>query len=29
MKIALDYQLVTGPLTFDQFADTKFAGSCP
>ncbi len=29
MKIALDYKLVTGPITFDQFADTKFAGACP
>jgi len=29
MKIALDYKLVTGPITFEQFADTTFAGACP
>ncbi len=29
MKIALDYKLVSGPITFDQFADTGLAGSCP
>ena len=29
MKIALDYKLVSGPITFEQFADTSFAGSCP
>jgi len=28
MKIALDYKLVSGPITFEQFADTSFAGSC-
>ena len=28
MKIALDYKLVTGPITFEQFADTSFAGAC-
>jgi NitT/TauT family transport system substrate-binding protein len=28
MKIALDYKLVTGPITYEQFADTTFAGSC-
>ena len=29
MKIALDYKLVSGPITFEQFADPAFAGSCP
>jgi ABC-type nitrate/sulfonate/bicarbonate transport system substrate-binding protein len=29
MKIALDYKLVTGPITFEQFADTSLAGACP
>ncbi len=29
MKIALDYKLVSGPITYEQFADTTFAGSCP
>ena len=29
MKIALDYKLVTAPVTYEQFADTQFAGSCP
>jgi NitT/TauT family transport system substrate-binding protein len=29
MKIAVDYKLVTGPITFEQFADTTFAGACP
>jgi len=29
MKIALDYKLVSGPITFEQFADTSFAGNCP
>lgn len=28
MKIALDYKLVSAPITFEQFADTSFAGSC-
>jgi len=29
MKIALDYKLTTAPITYEQFADTTFAGSCP
>ena len=29
MKVSLDYKLVSGPITFEQFADTQFAGSCP
>jgi len=29
MKVALDYKLVSGPITFEQFADSQFAGSCP
>ena len=28
MKIATDYKLVSAPITFDQFADTTFAGAC-
>ena len=29
MKIALDYKLTSGPITYEQFADTTFAGTCP
>lgn len=29
MKISLDYKLVSGPITYEQFADTTWAGSCP
>ncbi len=29
MKIALDYKLTSGPITYEQFADTSFAGTCP
>ncbi len=29
MKLAVDYKLVTKPITFDEFADTRFAGACP
>jgi NitT/TauT family transport system substrate-binding protein len=28
MKISLDYKLTSGPITFEQFADTSFAGAC-
>lgn len=29
MKLALDYNLVRAPITFEEFADTSFAGACP
>jgi NitT/TauT family transport system substrate-binding protein len=29
MKLAVDYKLVKKPITFDEFADTRFAGACP
>ncbi len=29
MKLAVDYKLVKRPITFEEFADTKFAGACP
>lgn len=29
MGIAVDYRLVKRPLTFEQFADPRFAGACP
>ncbi len=28
LKISTDYKLVSGPITFEQFADTSFAGGC-
>jgi len=28
MKISMDYKLVSGPITFEQFAETTFAGAC-
>ncbi len=28
MKIALDYKLVNAPITYEQFADSTFAGAC-
>jgi NitT/TauT family transport system substrate-binding protein len=28
MKISTDYKLVSGPITYEQFADTSYAGSC-
>ncbi len=28
MKLAVDYKLVSKPITFDEFADTRFAGAC-
>src|SRR5712691_3090568 len=28
MKISTDYKLVSGPITYEQFADTTFAGAC-
>ncbi len=29
MKISLDYKLVNSAITYEQFADTTFAGACP
>lgn len=29
MKLAVEYKLVKRPLTFEEFADTSFAGACP
>ena len=29
MKISVDYKLVSAPVTYEQFADTSNAGSCP
>ncbi len=29
MKIAVDYKLTTAAITYEQYADTTFAGSCP
>lgn len=29
MKLAVDYKLVSRAITFDEFADTRFAGACP
>ncbi len=28
IKIAVEYKLVSAPITYEQFADTTFAGSC-
>ncbi len=29
MKLAVDYKLVKQPITFEEFADTRFATACP
>ncbi len=29
MGLAVEYKLVNRPITFDEFADTRFAGACP
>jgi hypothetical protein len=29
MKLAVEYKLVKRSLTFEEFADTSFTGSCP
>ena len=29
MKMAVEHKLVKGPITFEEFADTSFAGECP
>ncbi len=29
LKISLDFKLISGPVTYEQFADTSFAGGCP
>ncbi|HEX9269148.1 MAG TPA: ABC transporter substrate-binding protein [Candidatus Limnocylindria bacterium] len=29
LKIALDYKLISAPITYEQYADTTYAGACP
>jgi hypothetical protein len=29
MRLALDYKLIKRPVSFEEFADTSFAGACP
>jgi NitT/TauT family transport system substrate-binding protein len=29
MKLAVEYKVVKKPISFDEFADTSFAGACP
>ncbi|HET7853554.1 MAG TPA: hypothetical protein VFM04_03760, partial [Candidatus Methylomirabilis sp.] len=29
MKLALEYQLVRRAVTFEEIADTRYAGECP
>jgi hypothetical protein len=29
MRLAVQYQVVRQPITFEEFADTRWAGACP